>query len=166
MVHHQKERLIAGFLKKLLDPFGDPADLARIDSVVLAKIELKAFLGRDVELADDPRTVASRLELVWNRSVAQFRMQGETAVGQAILPRGMGMQPCEHRAAGWTAGGLRDIGGSKLHAAAGELVYVRCLDQGFAVATELQAEVVGGDEEDVKAFSVASLARRGDRRQR
>lgn len=49
------------------------------------------------------------------------------------------------------------------HAALGETIEIRRLDDGVAVATELGAQVVDRDEEHVGPLGVGRLQRRGEK---
>ncbi len=114
-----------------------------------AVVELERIAGADVELADDPGSIACALEDVGEGGVLQVRVQGKAAGGEPVLAVRVGVETGEHGAARGAAGGLCDVGNVELDAARGEGVELGRFDNGVAVATELKAEVVGGDEQDV-----------------
>ena len=86
----------------------------------------------------------------------QVWVQGEVAAGgEPVLAVRVGVESGEHGAPRGAAGGLCDVGDVELDSARGEGVDPGSFDDGVAVATELEAEVVGGDEQDV-GFNASS----------
>ncbi len=80
----------------------------------------------------------------------QMRVQGRASGGEPVLAVRVRVESGEHGAARRAAGGLRDVGDVELDAARSESVEVRRFDDLVAIATELEAQVIGGDEQDVR----------------
>ena len=80
----------------------------------------------------------------------QVRVQGRASGGEAVLAVRVGVDSGEHGAARRAAGSLGDIGNIELDAAGGEGGEVGRFDGLVAVATELDAKVVGSDEQDIE----------------
>ena len=112
-------------------------------------VELERFFRGYVELADDPGSIAGALEDVGEGGVLQVGVQGRASGGEPVLAVRVDVESGEHGAARGAARGLGDVGDVELDSACGEGVEVGRFDDGVAVATELEAEVVGGDEQDV-----------------
>ena len=150
VVDHQEEGLVARLGEELGDALSDELHIQGIDVVPPAVVELERIAGVDVELTDDPGSVAGAFKDVGDGGVSQVWVQAEDAAsGEPVLAVRVWIKSGEHGAARRAAGGLRDVGDIEPDAARGEGVEMGSFDDGVTVATELEAEVVGGDEQDV-----------------
>ena len=154
--------MVAGLGHEIGGAFSDKLHVAGYDVIPPAVVELEGSAGADVELADDPGSVAGALKDVGDGGVSQVWVQSEAAAGgEPVLAVRVDVESGEHGAARGAAGGLRDVGDIELDSARGEGVDLGSFDDGVAVATELEAEVVGGDEQDVGPSGRGFRARDG-----
>ena len=82
----------------------------------------------------------------------QVGVQSRASGGEPVLAAGEGVETGEHRAARRAARGLRDVSDIELNSARRESVEMRRFNNGVAVTTKLEAQVIGGDEQDIGLF--------------
>lgn len=118
-----------------------------IHVALLVVIELERIAGGNVEFADYPGPIAGALENVGQCGIVQVGVQGRARGGESVLTILVRVESGEHGAARRTTGGLRDVGNIELDPTGGEGVEMGRFENGVAVATKLEAEVIGGDEQ-------------------
>ena len=105
-------------------------------------MELEGISRIDMELADDPGSIACPLQDVGESRVMQMRVQSRASGGEPILAVSMRIDSSQHGAARRAAGGLGNVGDFEQYAARSESVEVRRFDDLVPIATELEPKVV------------------------
>src|SRR5262249_28216896 len=120
------------------------------------------LLRNDVVLAEDGGAVACVVEQTRQALDVRLRVEVVLGVRESVLPARVREQPRVERGPARTARGDRGEAVTETHAVLRQTVEVRRLDLRVAVATEIEAEVVGDEQNDVLPRRVRSAGAGGE----
>ncbi len=157
-VEHQKPRLIARLFDELHPAFDLKVQVAVAESLLFPHVELKTRLRVDVQFADDAGPVTGGVQLVGKRVGGDVgsEVKALSAVGQfggvaeSDLPVGVGKKPGQHCRPRRAARGGGDVAVFKPHRRLGKGIEPRRDRLIIAVTTQLHAQVVGGNQQQVE----------------